>query len=302
MSIHDPFLHVSTDLHMIESYAQQDSIFHRWDPRLKLLFVFALLALVTQIRYFTSGAIVLVTVLIFVKSAGLSLRFMTMRILNVILLTTLLACIALFLTVPGEPLISLSIPMLPVVSISYNGVNNGGLLFLRVTVSLFLLSFLIFTTPSNIIFNTLQRFHVPRIFVSTLMLTYRYIILLAEETRRLIIAYLSRSPQKKKFRERLYSISVILSQTFLRSLDRGERIFNAMVSRGFQGSIPTIIDLRYKRTDILITLSLLLITGLWFLQDLSAYHVLFNLFQASLPITLVDWLSVLHHFLSSPWG
>lgn len=92
---------------------------------------------------------------------------------------------------------------------------------------------LIATTGMEKISLALRKLFVPKIFVTQLFLTYRYIFILLEEAFRVIKAYNLRSPMDKSIS--LKTSGSLLGQMLLRSFDRADRVYNAMVLRGFNG-------------------------------------------------------------------
>ena len=92
---------------------------------------------------------------------------------------------------------------------------------------------LIATTGIEKIAWSLRKLRVPRVFVIQFLLTYRYIFVLLEEVAKIIKAYNLRSPFKKGVS--LKSSGSLLGQMLLRALDRANRVYNAMILRGFNG-------------------------------------------------------------------
>lgn len=90
------------------------------------------------------------------------------------------------------------------------------------------------TTPMAEISYVLLRWRVPPIFVLQMTMTYRYLMVLLEETRELYTAYMLRSSQEKGIR--IEHMGTFLGQLLLRSIKRGRRIYEAMKCRGFCGT------------------------------------------------------------------
>ncbi len=90
---------------------------------------------------------------------------------------------------------------------------------------------LLATTSVEEICAALRSLHVPRVLVVTLLLLYRYLILLLQEGQRMSTAYALRSPLQKNIPKRIWGS--FLGLWFLRSLDRAERVYEAMELRGF---------------------------------------------------------------------
>ena len=125
-------------------------------------------------------------------------------------------------------------------------ISGGWLSFLSIilkfalTVSAALL--LIATTSFPGVCHALRRLGFPALFVSQLLFLYRYLFVLMEEAMRII-----RAREMRSFGSRGTGVKVfvrLIGILFLRAVDRAERIYYAMLSRGFQGDIP---DLKRSR-------------------------------------------------------
>lgn len=81
----------------------------------------------------------------------------------------------------------------------------------------------------------LEKLYLPKVFVTQLLLLYRYLFILTEELSKMILAKSLRQFDSRTMKFKNY-IS-ILGHLFLRSLDRAERIYLSMCSRGFTGHI-----------------------------------------------------------------
>ncbi|MFW2489118.1 cobalt ECF transporter T component CbiQ [Clostridium chromiireducens] len=92
---------------------------------------------------------------------------------------------------------------------------------------------LISTTKAHEIAWALRKIGVPKIFVIQFLLTYRYIFILSEEVLKIIKAYNLRSPFKNTVT--LKVSGSLLGQMLMRSIDRADRVYNAMILRGFDG-------------------------------------------------------------------
>ncbi|MEQ8202062.1 MAG: energy-coupling factor transporter transmembrane component T, partial [Syntrophomonadaceae bacterium] len=96
---------------------------------------------------------------------------------------------------------------------------------------------LIATTGMEELGAALRMLRVPRIFVLQLLLTYRYISVLGEETARMLRAYSLRAPGQKGVK--LEAWGSFAGSLLLRSYDRAQRIYAAMCLRGFAGDYNT---------------------------------------------------------------
>jgi cobalt/nickel transport system permease protein len=108
---------------------------------------------------------------------------------------------------------------------------------------------LIATTSFPGVCGALRRFGVPALFVSQLLFLYRYLFVLLEETLRIV-----RARELRSFGGRGREAKVvvrIIGGLFLRTVERAERIYRAMLSRGFAGDIPILRRTVMRASDAL---------------------------------------------------
>jgi cobalt/nickel transport system permease protein len=89
------------------------------------------------------------------------------------------------------------------------------------------------TTPFTELAQALRRLRVPSVMVTTVVLLYRYLPVLAEEARRMERARASRTYSASR-RLAWQNLGAILGRLFLRAADRAERIYLAMCARGLK--------------------------------------------------------------------
>ena len=112
---------------------------------------------------------------------------------------------------------------------------------------------LIATTGINGIAEALRQLMVPKIFTLQLLLTYRYISVLAEEAGNIWNAYSLRAPGQKGIRFGAWG--PLAGQLLLRTFDRAQRLYNAMELRGFKGEYNTGKAKAFSMKDFIYTIS-----------------------------------------------
>ena len=118
---------------------------------------------------------------------------------------------------------------------------TGGMLSLGVLLDKGLFCFLavwvlIASTGMESVCAALQQLHCPRVLTTTILLIYRYIVLLLQEGIRIATAYALRAPGQKGIQFRAWGS--LLGQLLLRSIDRAQLVYESMQLRGFAGSFP----------------------------------------------------------------
>ena len=93
------------------------------------------------------------------------------------------------------------------------------------------------TTTARELPVALSRLRVPALIVSVLTLMIRYIAVLSAEARRMRVARISRGDSPRMLHQ-VGATAKTVGALFLRSYERGERVYLAMLSRGFDGRVP----------------------------------------------------------------
>lgn len=87
------------------------------------------------------------------------------------------------------------------------------------------------TTPIDSLCAALRQLHVPKLLVTLLLLTYRYVGVMTEELAIMTDAYHLRAPGQKGIH--ISAWGSFLGQLLLRSMDRAQELYAAMLLRGY---------------------------------------------------------------------
>ncbi len=93
---------------------------------------------------------------------------------------------------------------------------------------------LVVETGINGICASLRVIKVPELLVTVVMLIYRYLILLLQEVKNTSIAYSIRAPGQNGINIKAWGPFV--GQMLLRSMDRGQDVYDSMMLRGYNGN------------------------------------------------------------------
>jgi cobalt/nickel transport system permease protein len=111
------------------------------------------------------------------------------------------------------------------------------------------------TTPVPELLRGLERLRLPRAFTTIAGFMVRYADVIADEVRRMRIARVSRGHDPRWIWQ-ARAVAASAGTLFIRSYERGERVYLAMVSRGYAGSMPVLQELAASRREWLAALSL----------------------------------------------
>ena len=132
--------------------------------------------------------------------------------------------------------------------------DAGLVLFATVVVkawlSVMVSGLLVATTPFPDLLKAMRSLHVPAVLTATISFMYRYLFVLVDEAMRLQTARTARSAGTGRtvwWRARV--LGGMIGSLFIRSYERSERIYAAMLSRGFAGEIRTLTRLTWQASD-----------------------------------------------------
>ena len=227
----------------LDEQAGMDSPVHRLDARLKIVLTLVLVIAIVSTPV-TAGAL-LAGFAAFLGGVFLLSRLPAKHVLS-----------RLGMVIPFVGVAALFIPFLPdgAVSGGYNlgtggaGISHSGLQVFWNVLSRSLLSalaviLLTSSTPFSVLLEGLAWWRVPRLFIMILSFAYRYVFVLGDEAQRM----------KRARDARCYSgqwlwqaqvIGQMIGTLFLRSYERGERVYLAMLARGFEGGPPSLLGSR----------------------------------------------------------
>jgi cobalt/nickel transport system permease protein len=112
------------------------------------------------------------------------------------------------------------------------------------------------TTPFPKILEALTEMHVPRLFVMMTGFAYRYVFVLGDEISRMLRAADCRG-YGGRWLWHAKLIGSMAGMLFLRSYERGERVYFAMLARGFDGRAPLVTAMPLNGMDFLAGISVI---------------------------------------------
>jgi cobalt/nickel transport system permease protein len=123
-------------------------------------------------------------------------------------------------------------------SLSVDGLYGGFNILAKATLGVLASLTLAATTTTRDLIVGLDRLRCPQILTQIATFMLRYLDVLLGEARRMRIARISRGDDPR-FLWQARGIAVGVGALFLRAFERGERVYLAMVSRGYDGRMPT---------------------------------------------------------------
>jgi len=246
------------NLPLLDPYRDGDSPIHNLDSRVKLLFTLAFIVAVnlTPIQAWPAHLAYLLGLI----GIGLLARVGMIPFLA----RSMVALPFVLMAALGTPWVHEGTGLMTVRVASYRLViTDAGLLrfagvLARSWLSVLAAVTLVLTTRFVSVVKAMGGLGVPAVLTSTILLAYRYIHLLIDEALRMMRAREARSAEPEqgvKGRSLLWRARVtggMIGALFLRTYDRSERIYYAMLARGFCGEIRTLQASPLPRAELTI--------------------------------------------------
>lgn len=231
-----------TDIRVLEELAAKNTFVHRRHPVANLLVTLGFIIAVTSYgKYELSAMLPLVLYPLFVLSSG--------EIPPRIILTRMLLALPFVLGVGiFNPIYDRQV----IAVIAGVAVSAGWVSFLSIMLRccLTVIAALLLISVEGIVgFSAaLRALKVPSILVMQLALTFRYIHVLGEEAERMALAYRLRAPGQKGIAFRQWG--PLAGQWLLRTLKRADRVYQAMLCRGYKGDISQVKEQPFRLADM----------------------------------------------------
>lgn len=217
----------------IDKYSNLDSVIHRLDPRTKLVLGLAFILTVVGVpeRMW--------------RVLGIAFGFMLLagflsRVPITYLLTRSLA------VVPFAFLVT----FLRVIPQGREGLIAGVTIGAKAWLSALTLVIISATTPFPLLLKGMEKLKFPSVLVQILSFMYRYIFVLMDEVMRMERAWTSRGAGTKWWAS-FKAMAGIAGVLFVRSYERAERVYQAMLARGFEGEVKTFNPLTLSSRDLI---------------------------------------------------
>jgi len=144
------------------------------------------------------------------------------------------------------------------VSVTYSGLQVLTNIVIKAWLSIVSLILLTSTTKMTGLLKGLEQLRMPKVMVMILSFMYRYLFVLFDEVMRMKQARDSRNFGGKRLWQ-IRTIGNMIGTLFIRSYERGERVYAAMVARGFDGQTRTLDCLNFRKADAYFGVSLSLV-------------------------------------------
>ena len=246
-----------------EIFVHKPGMLQGLDARMKVLGILSLIVCTSLIHsvpclYGLYGMTLILAFLSKIK-ATFFLRRIWLALLFFVGAIALPATLNLF--TPGEPVFTLfslnqahqigpySIPQ--DISLTRQGISAALLLAGRVATSLSFVLLLVLTTSWASLLKALRSLWVPQIYVQTLAMTLRYLMLLSQTVQEMCLAKKSRTLRVGKTSAEQRWVAGQMGALFRWSMQLSVQVHQAMVARGYRGEVRILSSFQIRKRDYL---------------------------------------------------
>ena len=233
-----------------EAFSEGNSLLHRFDPRVKLCLALVYAFLVALSDSILVSCVALALGMVLVSIAGLKAGLVLKRI-RILLLFIVLLWITLPLSMPGTTALTLGS-----LNVSVEGIRQALTVSLKAVAVVILIIALLGTSSVFSLVHALSHFHVPKKLLYLFFLSYRYVHVIGVEYYRLRDAMRVRAFSPGTNMRTLRSYGYLVGMLLVRSFERSDRIYHAMLCRGFQGRFYLLHHFHMHRGDIVFMIAM----------------------------------------------
>ncbi|MHA1594863.1 MAG: cobalt ECF transporter T component CbiQ [Candidatus Baldrarchaeia archaeon] len=245
------------DVMFQDRIARREGLLQSIDPRAKIVVIVALIFTAVFLKKIVTLVAILFLAVLLAMLSKISLRFFLLRTFVFIPLFSAVIAIPLPFIVGGETITSIALGGI-LIRVSREGLLQMVQFILRVWVCVSLSVLLVLTTTWPKLMHALARMRVPRVFVLIADMTYRYLFYFADMLYKMLLARESRLTGPIGMMDTMKTGASAVGALLVRAYEHGERVYLAMKSRGFCGSIEILDNLTLRPRDITFMMLLIL--------------------------------------------
>jgi cobalt/nickel transport system permease protein len=244
-----------------EDYAKRGGFLQSIDPRVKLVSFLLVIFAVSLTRDVEIIFVVYLLTLLFAYLSKIETLFFVKRVWVFIPIFAGIIVLPIIFNVimPGDNLVTVvtlgngtyagPILLPSTIYITKQGTISAITFILRVATCVSIAVLLILTTKRDELFKSLRSLRIPKVYVLTLDMCYRYIFLLMDAVRDFYTAKKSRTIITLPVREEQKWVAGRIGYVLVKSLDTSDRVHKAMIARGFDGDVKLMHDYAMKKRD-----------------------------------------------------
>lgn len=246
----------------IEEFSQGSSLIHGLDPRVKIIsaVLFSIIVALADRLAILTAALAVALLLVFLARLNAKRLGSRLLIINTFIL---LLWLVLPFSYPGQPVFNIG-PL----TVTREGLNYSLVISMKSNAIVLVMIALLATSPIFTLVHALRHLKIPTKLIQLLFFTFRYFHVLNQEYSRLRGAMRIRCFKARTNIHTYKNLGYLVGMLLVRSFDRSEKIYQAMLCRGYQGRFLVFTHFSLNSRDVLfllvmIVLSIALGMGQW---------------------------------------
>ncbi len=245
----------------LEEFAEGESLLHKIDPRVKVIIFLVIVSFCATSNHLKTSFFYFLYALVFLTLAKLKLKAVLMRLLGANFFI-LFIWIFIPFSYSENPYFEVG-PF----KISLEGLVLALNITLKCNAIVIVTISLLATSSIFYLAHVMLHFRVPSKLVTIFFLFYRYITVMHEEYLKLKRTILARGFVPRTNFHTYKTYAYLIGALILKSLERADEIYKAMLCRGFKDFFPLLEHFTFKTKDFIFGLVTILISFLIWLTS-----------------------------------
>lgn len=246
----------------IDRFSHIESSVQRWDPRIKIISLGLFIFIVALLKTIPVAVASLFIAIIIIKITNIPFHFIA-NSMKVIIIFLAPFFLMLPFSYPGEA--AFHIIWLP---FSWEGFRLSVLIFTKAAAIVLTTNAIFGSARFDVSMIALQNLKCPKILVQMILFTYRYIFVFVDEIKRMEKAMRSKGFVMKANMNTLRTMGNFVGALLIRSFERTSRVYSAMLSKGYEGELHSMISFNARGKDFVKAGLVILVTAAVLTVDL----------------------------------
>ncbi|MBI5450196.1 MAG: cobalt ECF transporter T component CbiQ [Gammaproteobacteria bacterium] len=219
----------------IDRYAHVESPIQRWDPRFKIAALGLFVVGIALIKTIPVAVMALVLAGLILLLTALPFHFVWHG-MSFVLIFLLPFFIVMPLSYPGQSAFEVL-----GLGFAWEGLRLATLIFTKAMAIVFVTFSMFGSSRFDVSMLALQHLKCPKIIVQMLLFTYRYTFVFLEEMERMFVSMRARGFIARTDGRTMKVMGHFVGTLLIRSFERTDRVYKAMLSKGYQGEFHSMV-------------------------------------------------------------
>ncbi len=231
----------------IDAYADRSSFFHQWDPRIKIVSLFLYCFMVVSLQSLCWSGVAFAISLLAVAACNIPFARAIKRLLAMAGFLSMFLLVVPFTSPLQSSETLIYFPGLSGFPFHTAGFFVALIIVVKACAIALMMEPLLGTAPLAVTLQSLSRLGLPDSIGQMVLLSHRYIFVFVHEITRMYRGMRVRGFVPGTNMATMSAMGNFFGMLFVRSFDRTQRVYDAMLSRGYAGRFPSFV--RFATTE-----------------------------------------------------